>query len=37
MTTIEAELIKDCVGTICLTLFSIMFYITLFTDYFNKK
>jgi hypothetical protein len=37
MTTIEAELIRDCVGITCLTLFLIMFYIILFTNYFNKK
>lgn len=37
MTTIEAELIRDCVGIICLTLFVVIFYIVLFTDYFNKE
>lgn len=37
MSTIEAELIRDCVGFLYITIFLIMFYMVLFTDYFNKE
>jgi hypothetical protein len=37
MNTIESELIRDCIGGVCLVLFAIIFYLILYTEYFNKE
>ena len=31
------DLIFNIVGTVCFTIFMCIFYIAMFTDYFNKK